>query len=67
MTLINIGIAGSLGRMGRELVKEIANNKLLNIVGGFEHLQRFVLEFTRLTAGKLFMGSCSCVLRSVFR
>ena len=38
MTLINIGIAGCLGRMGQELVKEIANNKLLNFVGGFEHL-----------------------------
>ena len=26
MTLINIGIAGCLGRMGRELVKETINN-----------------------------------------
>ena len=39
MTLINIGIAGCLGRMGQELVKEIVNNNLLNFTGGFEHPQ----------------------------
>ena len=39
MTLINIGIAGCLGRMGQELVKEIVNNKLVNFAGGFEHSQ----------------------------
>ena len=37
MTLINIGIAGCLGRMGQELVKEIVNSKLINFSGGFEH------------------------------
>ena len=39
MTLVNIGIAGCLGRMGQELVKEIANNKLISFAGGFEHPQ----------------------------
>lgn len=39
MTLINIGIAGCLGRMGQELVKEIINNNRLNFAGGFEQLQ----------------------------
>ena len=39
MTLINIGIAGCLGRMGQELVKEISDNKLINFSGGFEHPQ----------------------------
>ena len=39
MTLINIGIAGCLGRMGQELVKEIDNNKRINFAGGFEHPQ----------------------------
>ena len=36
MTLINIGIAGCLGRMGKELVKEISDNKRINFSGGFE-------------------------------
>ena len=39
MTLINIGVAGCLGRMGQELVKEIANNNEVNFAGGFEHFQ----------------------------
>ena len=36
MKLINIGIAGCLGRMGKELVKETINNNKLNFIGGFE-------------------------------
>ena len=39
MKLINIGIAGCLGRMGQELVKEVVNNKNINFTGGFEHPQ----------------------------
>ena len=39
MTLINIGIAGCLGRMGQELIKEVINNNQLNFIGGFEHFQ----------------------------
>ena len=39
MSLVNIGIAGCLGRMGKELVKEIVNNKQLGFAGGFEHSQ----------------------------
>ena len=39
MTLISIGIAGCLGRMGQELIKETINNNQLNFVGGFEHSQ----------------------------
>lgn len=39
MKLINIGIAGCLGRMGQELVKEIINNNNLNFSGGFEKPQ----------------------------
>ena len=39
MTLINIGIAGCLGRMGQELIKETINNNQLKFVGGFEHSQ----------------------------
>ena len=39
MTLVNIGIAGCLGRMGQALVKEIVNNKHINFAGGFEHPQ----------------------------
>ena len=37
MTLIKIGIAGCLGRMGQELVREVVTNKHLNFSGGFEH------------------------------
>ena len=39
MALKNIGIAGCLGRMGQELVKETINNKNLNFIGGFEQPQ----------------------------
>ena len=37
MSLINIGIAGCLGRMGGELVKEVVKNRHLNFSGGFEN------------------------------
>ena len=36
MSLVNIGIAGCLGRMGSYLVKEIIYDKRLNFSGGFE-------------------------------
>jgi 4-hydroxy-tetrahydrodipicolinate reductase len=39
MTIINIGIAGCLGRMGKELVKEVINDNRLSFSGGFEHPQ----------------------------
>ena len=39
MTVINIGIAGCLGRMGKELVKEVINDNRLSFSGGFEHPQ----------------------------
>ena len=37
MELINIGIAGCLGRMGRELVKKSIEDSRINFTGGFEH------------------------------
>jgi len=37
MELINIGIAGCLGRMGRELVKKSIEDSRVNFSGGFEH------------------------------
>ena len=37
MALINIGIAGCLGRMGQELVKESLIDSRLNLAGGFEN------------------------------
>jgi len=37
MELINIGIAGCLGRMGRELVKKSIEDSRINFAGGFEH------------------------------
>ncbi len=36
MKLINIGIAGCLGRMGKELVRKSINDSRINFVGGFE-------------------------------
>ena len=37
MELINVGIAGCLGRMGRELVKKSIEDTRINFAGGFEH------------------------------
>ncbi len=37
MNMYNIGIAGCLGRMGKEFVKAVYKNKHTNFVGGFEH------------------------------
>ena len=37
MAKIKIGIAGCLGRMGQELIKQILNDKKFIFVGGFEH------------------------------
>ena len=37
MLPINIGIAGCLGKMGKELIKEIISDTRLNFIGGFEH------------------------------
>ena len=37
MEIINIGVAGCLGKMGRELVKKVIENPKVNLTGGFEH------------------------------
>ena len=37
MKLINVGIAGCLGRMGKELVKNSINDPRINFSGSFEH------------------------------
>ena len=37
MAKIKVGIAGCLGRMGQELIKQILNTKNLIFIGGFEH------------------------------
>ena len=37
MTKIKVGVAGCLGRMGQEIIRQILNNKKLLFVGGFEH------------------------------
>ncbi len=36
MNNFNIGIAGCLGRMGKELVSSVLQNKQTTFVGGFE-------------------------------
>ena len=36
MNKINVGIAGCMGRMGKNLVKAVHLNKDLNFIGGFE-------------------------------
>ena len=37
MRKIKIAVAGCLGRMGQEIVKEVIKNKKLIFIGGFEH------------------------------
>ena len=37
MVKIKVGIAGCLGRMGQELIKQILGDKNLLFIGGFEH------------------------------
>ena len=37
MAKIKIGIAGCLGRMGQELIKQISDDKKFLFVGGFEY------------------------------
>ena len=36
MKKIKVGISGSLGRMGKELIKQIINDKRIQFVGGFD-------------------------------
>ena len=44
MELINVGIAGCLGRMGRELVKKSIEDSRINFVGGFEHAEHSLIN-----------------------
>ena len=37
MSKIKIAVAGCLGRMGKEIIKHILDNKKLSFIGGFEH------------------------------
>ena len=37
MAKVRIGIAGCLGRMGQELIREILSNKNFILAGGFEY------------------------------
>ena len=44
MDLIKVGIAGCLGRMGRELVKKSIEDPRINFVGGFEHAEHDLIN-----------------------
>ena len=44
MGLINIGIAGCLGRMGRELVKKSIEDSRINFAGGYEHQEHNLIN-----------------------
>ena len=44
MELINIGIAGCLGRMGRELVKKSIEDSRIRFAGGFEHPEHSLIN-----------------------
>ena len=37
MSLVNVGVAGCLGRMGSALVKNAISDIRINFSGGFEH------------------------------
>ena len=43
MAKIKVGIAGCLGRMGQELMKQILEDKNFLFIGGFEHQGYFAL------------------------
>ena len=44
MEMINVGIAGCLGRMGRELVKKSIEDPRINFAGGFEHPEHNLIK-----------------------
>ena len=44
MELINIGIAGCLGRMGKELTKKSIKDSRINFAGGFEHSEHNLIN-----------------------
>ena len=44
MELINVGIAGCLGRMGRDLVKKSVEDPRINFAGGFEHVEHKLIN-----------------------
>ena len=44
MEIINIGVAGCLGNMGRELVKKVIENPKVNLTGGFEHKEHKLIN-----------------------
>ena len=44
MEIINIGVAGCLGKMGRELVKKVIENPKVNLTGGFEHKEHKLIN-----------------------
>ena len=37
MSKVKVAVAGCLGRMSQEIIKQILNNSNLSFVGGFEH------------------------------
>ena len=44
MEIINIGVAGCLGKMGRELVKKVIENPKVNLTGCFEHKEHKLIN-----------------------
>ena len=44
MKPVSIGIAGCLGKMGREIVKKIIEDSRVNFVGGFEHIEHKLIN-----------------------
>ena len=61
MKKIKIGIAGCLGRMGADLVKEAINNSLTEFVGGFEHPEHKEID---KSIGEILNIKTDCVLTS---
>ena len=44
MEIINVGVAGCLGKMGRELVKKVIENPKVNLTGCFEHKEHKLIN-----------------------
>tara|TARA_Y100001970_G_scaffold156428_1_gene191408 strand:+ start:1754 stop:2563 length:810 start_codon:yes stop_codon:yes gene_type:complete len=66
MVKIKVGIAGCLGRMGQELIKEILYDKNFIFVGGFEHkshpeIGKKISEVTDIKSNKVIYSNASSV------
>ena len=68
MTKIKIGIAGCLGRMGQELIKQILKDKNLLFVGGFENkfhpeIGKKINEVTEINSNSVITNNAASIFK----